>query len=117
MAYTRWLDRFAAPMIFLVLVACAGTKPYQASVDMHLLRPRVPPSVPEGNAVAIVAFPVVSENLGDYGDIARNADSSSEGRPATPGYAMSSCASLARNGADLFPPPGYFSNAAMICGD
>jgi hypothetical protein len=73
MAYHRRLTGFAAPMIALAVVACAGNKPYQASVDVHLLHPRVPPSSPKGNSVAIVAFPIFRENLGDYGEIARYA--------------------------------------------
>ena len=73
MSDTCRLTGFAAPMIALAISACAANKPYQASVDMHLLRPRVPPAVPEGNTVAIVAFPIFRENLGDYGEIARYA--------------------------------------------
>jgi hypothetical protein len=71
MAYNRWLTGFVAPM--LALFACAGNKPYQASVDMHLLRPRVRASAPQGNTVTLVAFPIFRENLGDYGEIARYA--------------------------------------------
>jgi hypothetical protein len=73
MAYNRRLTEFAAPMIALAVFACAGTKPYQATVDMHLLHPRVPPSAPQDNSVAIVAFPIYRENLGDFGEIARYA--------------------------------------------
>jgi len=71
MSGTRCVGIFFLILLTVGLSDCASSKPYQATVDMNMLRPHVPPSVPPGNDVTVVAFPIVRENIGDYGEISR----------------------------------------------
>ena len=71
MTVKRCIRIFLLTLLTARLSACASSKPYQATVDMNMLQPHVPPSVPAGNVVTVVAFPIVQENIGEYGEISR----------------------------------------------
>jgi len=78
-----WISAVWPLVSVLIVVSCASTKPYQATVELQMLRPREPPYVTNASTVVVVAFPIVRENLGSYGEIARVAKWTEMNRVAT----------------------------------
>lgn len=67
----RAISAFCCLLSAQMFISCASTKPYQATIDLQMLRPREPPYITNASTVVIFAFPIVRENLGGYGEIAR----------------------------------------------